>query len=149
MRATRKINERRSGVDPADDYNPTGAPRSITRILQEIVNRTTEIFRSEIRLATTEVRKDVLTWAKAAVYLIIAGALTLYALGFLLLGVVYALQIALPAWSAAVVVGAVVGIIAAGLFFIGRKKIRRASLRPDKTIQTLEENATWIKKQTG
>ena len=88
------------GTTAASD-NPPSSDRSITQILQEILNRATDIIRSEIRLARTEVRQDVAAYARASVYLVSAGALSLYALGFVLLAVVYALAITMQAWLAA------------------------------------------------
>jgi Putative Actinobacterial Holin-X, holin superfamily III len=46
------------------------------------------------------------------------------------------------------IVGGVVAILAAIFFVIGQKKVKLGSLRPDKTIQSLQENVTWLKKQT-
>jgi len=45
-------------------------------------------------------------------------------------------------------VGVGVGLVAVVLLLIGRKRMSVASLRPDKTIQTLEDNVTWLKTQT-
>jgi len=118
------------------------------QILQDIVNHVNDIIRSEVRLATTEVRQDVTHVAKAGTWIGVAGVLSLYAVGFVFLSAVYALQGVMPSWLAALVVGVGVGIVAAALYFTGRKKLAQASLRPDKTIQTLEDNVTWFKRQT-
>jgi hypothetical protein len=40
-----------------------------------------------------------------------------------------------------------VGMLAGLFLLIGRNKMNLASLRPDKTIQSLEENVTWLKKR--
>jgi uncharacterized membrane protein YqjE len=122
--------------------------RSVKQILEDIVNHISDIVRSEVRLATTEVRQDLLDLAKAGLLIGIAVVLMLYGVGFVLLGGVYALQNAVSPWLAAVIVGLSVGIVAAILFVTGRKKFEQASLRPDKTIQSLEDNVTWFKKQT-
>jgi len=122
--------------------------RSVKQILQDIVNHISDIVRSEVRLATTEVRQDLLDLAKAGMLIGFAVVLMLYGVGFVLLGGVYALQNAVSPWLAAVIVGLSVGIVAAILFVTGRKKFEQASLRPDKTIQSLEDNVTWFKKQT-
>jgi hypothetical protein len=72
----------------------------------------------------------------------------LYAFGFLLLAIVYALQETWPPWASALSVSFGVAIVAAMLLLMGRKRMKLASLRPDKTIQSLEDNVTWLKKQT-
>ena len=122
--------------------------RSIKQILQDIVNHVSDIIRSEVRLAKTEVQQDATHFAKAGRWIAVAAVLVFYAVGFVLLSAVYGLQGVMPSWLAALVVGVAVGIVAAALYFTGRKKLAQASLRPDKTIQTLEDNVTWFKRQT-
>ena len=130
-----------------EDAMPSDS-RSIKQILQDIVNHVSDIMRSEVRLAQTEIRQDVTHYAKTSAFIGVAGVLTLYAVGFVLLSVVYALRDVMPSWLAALVVGVTVGAVAALMYRTGRKKLAQATLRPDKTIQTLEENVTWFKRQT-
>jgi uncharacterized membrane protein YqjE len=141
---TTSINESRARSEDATRSDG----RSIRQILQDMFNHVNDIIRSEVRLATTEVRQDVTQVAKAGTWIGVAGVLALYALGFILLSAVFALQDVMPSWLAALLVGVAVGIVAAILYLTGRKKFAQASLRPDKTIQTLEDNVTWFKRQT-
>ena len=121
--------------------------RPISGILQEMGTHLTEILRSEVRLASAEIRQDVTQVAKASLFLVVSGVFGLYAFGLILLAVVYALQETWPPWASASIVGVGTGILAAMFLLIGRKKMKLASLRPDKTIQSLEENVTWLKKR--
>jgi hypothetical protein len=144
MKERRDINTNRfygEGTSPSDG-------RSLKQILQDMLNHVSGIIRSEVRLAQTEVRQDVTHYAKAGSFVGIAGALAFYAVGFLLLSAVYALQSVMSPWLAAFLVAMAVGIAAAILYVIGRKKLTQASLRPEKTIQSLEENVKWFKRQT-
>jgi uncharacterized membrane protein YqjE len=120
--------------------------RSISQILQEIVGHVGEIVRSEIRLATTELRQDLTGRAKAATYLAIGSVLLFYGGGFVLLGLVYAMATAWPAWLSAMVVGAVVALLGTILFATGRGKMKQR-LRLDMTSQTAEDNLRWLKNQ--
>jgi uncharacterized membrane protein YqjE len=122
--------------------------RPISGILHEIGNHLTEIVRSEVRLARAEIRQDVTDVARASLFLTVSAVFGLYAFGLFLLAIVYGLQEIWPPWASALSVGCGVGIVAATFLLIGRKKMKLASLRPDKTIQTLEENVKWLKKQT-
>jgi cytochrome c biogenesis protein CcdA len=121
---------------------------SFSQILQEIVNHVTEIMRSESQLLRAEVREDVTQVTKAAVFFVIGAVFAFHALGFVLLGLVYALGSRTPLWLSAVIVGVGAAVIAAIFLRIGRTKIQQASLKPDKTIRSLQENVTWMKKQT-
>ena len=121
--------------------------RTFSEILQEMAGHLAEIVRSEIRLARVEMRQDFAQFARASVFLGAGAIFALYALGFVLLGVVYALATSIAPWLAAVIVGGVVGLVATILLTVGRTKLRQADLRPDKTIRSVQENITWIKKQ--
>ena len=128
------------------DFDSGGRPFS--QILQEIVHHISEIVRSEVRLAREEVREDVTQVSKSAVYFVIGAVFAFHALGFILLGLVYALGTTMALWLSALVVGAGAGVIAATLLSVGRRKLKQTSLMPDKTIRSLKENVTWMKGQT-
>jgi uncharacterized membrane protein YqjE len=122
--------------------------RPFSQLLQEVVTHLTEMVRSEMRLARAEVREDVTHAARAGVFIVIGAVLGLYALGFVLLGGMYALARITTPWLSAVIVGVAVGLIAAIFLQVGRTKMKQADLKPDKTIRSLQENVTWMKKQT-
>jgi hypothetical protein len=128
------------------DFDSGG--RSFSQILQEIVRHFTEIIRSEVQLARAEVREDVTQVSKSVVYFLVGAVFAFQALGFILLGLVYALATTMALWLSALVVGAGAGAIAAILLSVGRKKLKQTSLVPDKTIRSLQENVTWMKRQT-
>jgi len=122
--------------------------RTFSRILQGIVNHLTEIIRSELRLAQTELRRDLTQVVRASVFIVVGALAALYALGFILLAAVYGLATVMDPWLSAVIVGVAVAIVAVIFLQIGRSRLKRASLKPDETIQSLRENITWMKKQT-
>ena len=148
MKDKSKISNNR--LDNFDNPQLSARPpeRPISGLVQEMLTHVTEIIRSEFRLARAEVRQDLTYAAKASLFLIASALLALYALGFVLLGAVYALATAVPAWAAALIVGVSLAIIAAVFMQIGRKRLKVSSLKPDKTIQSLQENVTWVKNQT-
>jgi hypothetical protein len=128
--------------------SPRSSVRPIASILQEVLAQLTEIIRSEIRLASSEIRQDLTQAARAGLFLLVGAALAAYAFGFLLLGSVYALAKLAPLWASALIVGGGVGLIATAFLLVGRRKMKAASLRPDETIESLQENVTWLKRHT-
>lgn len=122
--------------------------RPISAVFQEIIGHLTEIIRSEVRLARAELRQDAADVGRASVLLVIGGLMALYTFGLILLAAVYALNQAVAPWASALIVGGAVGIAAAVFLVIGRQKLKAANLRPEKTIQSLQENVTWMKNQT-
>ena len=99
-----------------------------------------------VRLATTEVQEK-LAFANKPARILAAGIIaTLYGLGFLLLSAMYGLSMVVPAWLAALILGAALLGAAAVLVSAGRGRLRQVS-PPDKTIQSMKENITWLKDQ--
>ena len=119
---------------------------SVSQLLQDIVANVQEIIRSEVLLAKTEV-KEAGRAAKAGQLLAGGIGLAFYALGFLLLFLVYALATAIAAWAAALIVAVGLGIVAAVLLRIGIKRIKQVSPTPQKTVETMKDNVRWAKNQ--
>jgi len=126
-------------------FDPNG--RSLSQIIQEVISHVSEIFRSELKLARTEIQQELAQMARASVFFAAGGMLTLYSVGFLFLAAVYGLQLIVAPWLAAVIVGVFLILISAVLFLTGRSMAKKMKLRPEATIRSFEENLTWLKKQ--
>jgi len=126
----------------------TSDDRSFSRILKEIVNHFASIIRSELELARTEIGQDMKRVAGAGAFMAFGALLMLYAFGFAGLSAVYALETTLAPWLSALIVAVVAVIIALVFLQIGRSRMKLASIKPDKTIQSLQENFKWTTKQT-
>jgi tetrahydromethanopterin S-methyltransferase subunit C len=133
--------------EPTPDGRSGLSTRPISSILQDMLKNLSEIIRSEIQLAQAELRQEARAMARAGVYLAAAGVLGFLALGFSLLSAVYALATMMPAWLAAILVGVVTGVVATVLLVMGQRRLKVTSLKPEKTIKTMEDNITWFKKQ--
>jgi uncharacterized membrane protein YqjE len=120
--------------------------RSVPEVLQDIVSNIQEIVRSEFRLAKTEIKEQVSKAAKPAATLAAGILLAFYALGFMLLTIVYALATVISAWLAALLVTAGVALAAVMLVTIGKERLKQVK-PPQKTIATLKENVEWTKTQ--
>jgi uncharacterized membrane protein YqjE len=121
--------------------------RSLSDVLQDIVGNIQEIFRSEFRLAKVEIQQETAKAVQSSIPLAIGAFLGLYAVGFLLLGIVHALSLVLAAWLASLIVGGTVLIVAMILVGVGRKRFRQVKVVPEKTVGTLKENVQWAKNQ--
>lgn len=146
MRDKSNINIEFDAPDGRESSKSAG--RSLSQILQEIINHLTEIIRSELRLAQVEVRDDITHVTKAGMVLLVGGVFAFQALMFVLLGLVFALGSRMSLWASAAIVGVGAGVVAAVLLRVGRTRIRQARIKPEKTIRSLQENLTWMKKQT-
>lgn len=122
--------------------------RSITDVLQDIVGNVQTIVRSEVRLAKTETTEEVAKAAQAAA-MTTAGILTaLFTVWLLLLTILFALSIAIPFWAAALILLIVMGILTAFLLIGGKKRLKTVHPVPRKTVESIKENAEWVKSQT-
>ena len=120
--------------------------RSVTEVLQDIVANIQEIVRSEFKLARTEIGEQATRAAKSSAPLGSGMVLGLYALGFILLAIVYALEMVVAAWLAALIVGAAVAVVAAILVSVGRKRFEQVK-KPQRTMANVKENVQWAKNQ--
>ena len=121
--------------------------RSMAEVLQDIVDNIRDIIRYEFRLAKTEVREEASKAGKSSIPLATGLVLGLYALGFILLGIVYALEIVVATWLAALIVGGGVLVISLICISVGRKRLKAVRVKPEKTIETVKENLQWAKSQ--
>jgi uncharacterized membrane protein len=122
--------------------------RSLGELFSELTRETSTLVRQEVELAKTELSQKA-TAAGKDVGILGAGGAVAYA-GFLALiaGVIAALDIFLPLWLAAIIVGLVVIGIGYMLVQRGRDGLKRADLMPRQTIATLKEDTEWAKDQT-
>lgn len=123
MRERALFDRRNSVEDPPTDGRPIG------EVLRDIVGHIAEIVRSEMRLATLELREDVAGLKKAAISIAIGNVLLIYAGLFLLVGLVYALSTIWPPWAAALAVGVGVGIIGAAVLAAGIQKLKHPKVK--------------------
>lgn len=120
--------------------------RSMTEVLQDIAGNVQEIIRSEFRLAKVETREEVSKLAKSSILLGAGLVLAVYAMGFLLLTIVYALETTLAPWLSALIVAVGVMLVAMVTVNLGRKRMKEVHI-PEKTVGTMKENVQWAKQQ--
>jgi fatty acid desaturase len=122
--------------------------RSLGELFGDLARETGTLVRQEVELAKTEMGQKAARVGREVGFLA-AGGLVAYA-GFLVL--LFALLAGLvaagvPTWLAALIVGAVVAIVGYLLVQRGLSAVRRTSLAPTQTIETLKEDVEWAKEQ--
>ncbi len=97
--------------------------RSFGAVIRDIGGNVDRIIRAELRFAAAELRQGMEAAGEGALY-VLAGALcATLAIGFLLLGLMFALATIMPIWVAAFVVALLVGGGATALLVAGRSKL--------------------------
>lgn len=126
---------------------PAMTDRSFAEVLDDIAGNVQGIIRSEVRLAKAEIQEETVKAGKVARMAGSGAVLGLYALGFLLLACFFALEIAVTAWLAALIVAVIAGAAAGVLINLGITRMKLVHPRPERTIETLKENVEWVKNQ--
>ena len=121
--------------------------RPISAVLHDIVGNFQHIVRSEVRLAKTELREQVRKSTSAGVMLGIGVVLLVFSVLFVLLAAVYALSLVVPAWMAALIVGAGLGLVAALCVAVGISRFKKVRAAP-KTVASVKEDVEWAKQLT-
>jgi high-affinity Fe2+/Pb2+ permease len=76
----------------------------------------------------------------------VAAMLALLAIGVLTACIILAINVALPAWLAALIVGIAYLIIAGVFVSVGMARLRRAGKPlPEQTIETIKEDVSWAR----
>lgn len=128
-----------------DNRLPLGEPTP-RDLLREMTDDVRDIVRLEVQLARAELQESLIEARRAAIALSIAGGLATLGAIMLPFAAAWALGLVLPMWAAALIVAGAF-LLAGGIFFaIGRSRLNRVDLRPERTLQTLQgfgEDRTW------
>ena len=122
--------------------------RSLGDLFSELSRETGTLIRKELELATTEMTAKLRTAGAHAGIVAAGGALAHAGFLVLLAAIVIGLaQLGLTPWLAAFIVG----VLTLGIGYLlanrGLAALRRTSIAPTKTIETLKENAQWTTRQ--
>jgi len=105
------------------------------------------LVRQEVELAKVELTQKAKYLGRNIGYLVVGGAVAYAALLAIIAAIIMLLAKVVPHWGAALIVGVVVGGI--GWLLIGKAMmaLQQAELTPHETVETLKEDATWMKQQ--
>jgi VIT1/CCC1 family predicted Fe2+/Mn2+ transporter len=102
--------------------------RSVTDVLVDIGHNAQDLLRAEIQLAQSEVRDRLLEARPAGVLFAVGAAAALLGGLFLLLALLFALRLLMPAWAAAGCIAAVLAITATIALTTGVRRFRASPL---------------------
>jgi MFS family permease len=121
--------------------------RSTADLLRDFSDQLTRLVRDEMQLAKAELEAKGKRLGFGAGLLGLAGVLAIYAGGALLLGVVLLLALVLPAWAAALIVGAAVAVVAGVLALVARGQLRRAAPPvPEEAMSSVRQDIQAVKE---
>jgi len=123
--------------------------RTVGELFADLSRETRTLLHQELQLAKTELTEKVSKLQRSAAF-IVGGGLLAYGGVLAIVAAVILILIALglPAWAAALVGGALLVVIGYVLVRSGLAGLNARELAPRKTLDTLKEDAQWLKTQT-
>lgn len=125
-----------------------GSGESLGDLVSELTSDLSKLMRQELELAKAEMRQEAVKAGKATGMLAGAGFAGYMTTVLISLALVFALGAVMPLGWAALIVGAVWGIAGAVLYSTGRARLRTVNPKPERTVETLKEDAEWAKHPT-
>jgi len=124
------------------------APPSIGELLAGVANDVQQLIRGEIALGRAELDEKLQRVLRSAIWLLGGALLGFAGLVLLLEGVagLLAISIPIPAWAAALIVGAVIILIGVALAWSGVAAVSLKKLAPDRTVDNLQKDVGVIKE---
>ena len=121
--------------------------RPLGELFSELANETSTLVRQEVALAKAELSQKASQVGKNVGFLVVGGAVAYAAFLALMAAVIIGLAQVMPWWGAALLVGVVVAAAAGLLIYKALSALRAADLTPRQTVETLKEDAQWVKEQ--
>lgn len=133
---------RRHAQSSYEDSASTG------QLLVRISADASRLLRQEVELAKLEVRDEAAKAGKAAGLFAGAGIAAHMVMLFGSLAAVFGLAHVLDAAWAALIVAGIWLVASSTLYASGRIRLRRVLPKPERTVETLKENAEWLRHPT-
>jgi hypothetical protein len=132
--------------------------RSVVDLVKELRDEMTQLMRQEVALARVEISDKVSRASRNVAYLMVGGLILYAGLLIALVAAAAGLYVGLVAaglthytagWLAPLVIGLVVAAI--GYVFVqkGLSTLKRESLVPGQTIQTVKETKEWVQEKVS
>ncbi|HEU4876002.1 MAG TPA: phage holin family protein [Pyrinomonadaceae bacterium] len=113
----------------------------------DLASDMSSLVRQEVALAKLEITQKAKYLGRNVGYLVVGGAVAYAGLLAVIAAIIMLLDNYMPAWGAALLVGVVVALIAWLMIGKAVAALQQADLTPHETVETLKEDATWVKQQ--
>jgi uncharacterized membrane protein YqjE len=142
---TSPYERQRAGDTASPDPDPE--THSLGDLVSRLSGDLSRLMRQELELAKTELKEEAAKAGKGAGMLGGAGVAGWICAVFLSLTAMWLLDKGMDLALAALIVAAVWAVVTAVMFSAGRAALRSVNPKPEQTIETLKEDAQWVKQQ--
>lgn len=130
------------------NHAPLKDNRSLGELFSDLSQEMQRLFQDEAALLRSEMSQKISRAAKDITALAVGGAVLYAGLLAIITAGILALGIAIPLWLSALIVGVVVLAIGTFLVLKGVQDLKRADLKPSRTISSLKGDKEWLKEKT-
>ena len=127
--------------------NENRSDKPLGELFSDLASEMSNLVRQEVELAKVEVGQKAKHVGRNIGYLVVGGAIAYAALLAVIAAIILLLDRVMPNWGAALLVGVVVAGI--GWLLIGKavSALQQTDVTPRETVETLKEDAAWMKQQ--
>lgn len=130
---------------------------SLSSLVRDLLQDSSRLVRDEVALAKAEVKENVALYERAIGYFAVAAVLGIAAAVVLLTALNTGLialfdrfmALAVAVWLAPLVLFVVFAAIALAIARRGREVLKGAHLKPETTLETVEETKEWIRSRAS
>lgn len=123
--------------------------RSLGDLFSELASETSSLVRQEVALAQVELTQKATKVGKNIGYLVVGGAVAYAALLALLAAAIIALGTIVGYGISALIIGIIVAVAAVILIMSALNTLKNTDLAPRQTVETIKEDAQWLKDQVS
>ena len=127
---------------------PVPEEESLGNLISALARDSAALVHDELALAKQELGEKVSSLSNAALIVTTGVVLGLLASMTLCAAAVIALAPYTGAWQSALLVGLVLALVAWAVSYTGVRRLKATKLRPEQTLETLEEDKRWLKELT-
>ena len=124
-------------------------PRPLGELFTELALETGTLVRKEVELAKVEMTAKAKSAGKNVLSIALGGAVALLGALALMAALILGLGTLIPMWVSALVVGVLICNAGGALVASGIRAVKAIDPAPRQTLQTLEEDKQWLKKQAA
>lgn len=127
--------------------NENRSEKPLGELFSDLAAEMSNLVRQEVNLAKVEVGQKAKHVGRNIGYLVVGGAIAYAALLAVIAAIILLLDNVMPSWGASLLVGVVVAGI--GWLLIGKavSALQQTDVTPRETVETLKEDAAWVKQQ--
>jgi hypothetical protein len=123
--------------------------RSIGELFSELAAETGTLVRQEVSLAQAELTAKATKAGKNVGYLAAGGAVGYVGLMAIVAGIIMGLSYFIPAWLSALLVGGIIAVVSYVLVNSALSELRNMDVKPTETVESIKEDAQWLKNQVS